>query len=408
MTPQTIRTLDRWLGIPVCTFLSLLTRIQRCFAGGVPPLPRRLVFVKLIEMGSTVLAAPALAEAVARVGRDNVFLLLFGRNRPIADAMDMLPEANIIEVDDRSMPRFFLTLVDAMRRLRREHIDTAIDLEGLARASAVITWMTGARRRVGDYNFTSEGPYRGRLFNVELNYNFQRHIASSFVAMTRAAFTNSRENPLLKASVPEGPWSLPEFVAGPGEGEVLIKEIERLSGKPAGRPIVLLNPNCSDMLPLRRWPDDRFIELGRMILRDVPQATVVISGAFDEREDGERMARAIDPAATRCLSLAGRTTFRELLVLLSLADALVSNDSGPCHFAALTDIAVVALFGPETAHLYGPLGRRVRALSAGLACSPCVNMLNHRFSPCNNNRCMQALSVDTVYDALCDLISIQR
>ncbi len=408
MTPQKIRILDRWLGFPVCAFLSLLECVRSCFSRRNPPLPRRLVFVKLIEMGSTVLAAPAFAEAVARVGRDNVFFLLFGRNRPIADAMDMLPADNIIEIDDTSLPRFVLTLAGAMRRLRRERVDTAIDLEGLTRASAVITWLTGARRRVGYHNYTAEGPYRGRLFNVELNYNFQRHVAASFIAMTRAAFSESGERPLLKESVPEGPWPLPRFVAAPGEGEALIEKMERRAGMPVGRPVMILNPNCSDLLPLRRWPDERFIELGQRILRDYSRSTVVISGASDEREAGERIAHAIDPDARRCFSLAGRTTFREFLVLLSLADVLVSNDSGPCHFAALTDVAVVALFGPETAQLYGPLGIRVRALSAGLACSPCVNMLNHRFSPCRNNRCMQALSVDTVYDALHELTALRR
>ncbi len=405
VTPEKIRMLDRWLGYPVCAVLTQIERCRRLLLRRDPSHPpRRLVFVKLIEMGSTVLAAPAFAEAVSRVGRDNVFLLLFSRNRPIADIMDVLPASKIIEIDDTSLLRFMVTLVAAMRRLRREGVDTAVDLEGLTRASAVITWMTGARRRAGYYNYTAEGPYRGRLFTHELNYNFQRHVAASFVAMTRAAFAGNEEAPLLKESVPEGPWQLPRFVAGPGDGEALLAKMEKISAAGLSRPIAVLNPNCSDLLPLRRWPDERFIELGKRILHDDSRATVVISGAADERAGGERIAHAIDPDSRRCISLAGRTTFRELLVLLSLADVLVSNDSGPCHFAALTDVAIVSLFGPETPQLYGPLGNRVKALCSGLACSPCVNMLNHRFSPCRNNRCMQTLQVDTVYQALRDLL----
>ncbi len=404
MTPGKIRILDRWLGFPICALLTQIERGRRLLRRETVRPPQRLVFVKLIEMGSTVLAAPAFAEAIARVGRDNVFLLLFSRNRPIADVMDVLPAANILEIDDTSLSRFTVTLIKAMRRLRREHIDTAVDLEGLTRASAVITWMTGARRRVGYYNYTAEGPYRGRLFTHELNYNFQRHVAASFVAMTRAAFAGNEEFPLLKESIPEGPWQLPRFVAGPGDGEALLAKMEKSCGTELSRPITVLNPNCSDLLPLRRWPEERFIELGKRILGDDSRATLVISGADDERAAGERIAYAIDPDMRRCISLAGRTTFRELLVLLSLADVLVSNDSGPCHFAALTDVAVVSLFGPETPQLYGPLGNHVKALHSGLACSPCVNMLNHRFSPCRNNRCMQTLQVDTVYQALHDLL----
>ena len=403
MTPQQIRILDKWLGCPACALLSIFESIRRLLPKEVQQ-PQKVLFVKLIEMGSTVLAAPSFTEAINRVGKENVFLLLFSRNRAIADLMGLLPAENIIEVDDQSLVRFGATLLSALRRIRREKIDTAIDLEGLTRASAIITWLTGARIRVGYFNFSAEGPYRGRLFNRELNYNFQRHVACSFLAMTRAAFLASPQLPLLKESVTLRTFKLPKFIATPEDKRVFSAKIERTAGAAIKRPIIILNPNCSDLLPLRRWPSERFIQLGKLILGNDPSATVVISGAPDEKAAGLEIARAIDPTGQRCLSLAGETSFRELLVLQSISDVLVSNDSGPCHFAALTDIAVVSLFGPETPQLYGPLGKSVRSISADFACSPCVNMLNHRFSPCRDNRCMHAISVEQVYAALMDLI----
>jgi ADP-heptose:LPS heptosyltransferase len=80
-----------------------------------------------------------------------------------------------------------------------------------------------------------------------------------------------------------------------------------------------------------------------------------------------------------------------------MAAAVLTNDSGPAHFATLADATVVALFGPETPFLYGPLGENAHALWAGLGCSPCVNAFNQRVSVCTNNVCMQHLSVDLVY-----------
>src|SRR5581483_5047626 len=97
-----------------------------------------------------------------------------------------------------------------------------------------------------------------------------------------------------------------------------------------------------------------------------------------------------------CVSLAGRTSLRQLLVLCALADVLVSNDSGPAHFATLTDVDVVVLFGPETPVLFASPSPRTHVLWAGLACSPCVNAFNDRVSPCTNNLCMQALTVEQV------------
>ena len=94
--------------------------------------------------------------------------------------------------------------------------------------------------------------------------------------------------------------------------------------------------------------------------------------------------------------MAGRTSLRDLIVLYTLADVLVTNDSGPGHFASLTEIDAVVLFGPETPALFAPLGGRAHVVWAGLACSPCVSAFNYRLSPCRNNVCMQAITVDQV------------
>jgi ADP-heptose:LPS heptosyltransferase len=84
-----------------------------------------------------------------------------------------------------------------------------------------------------------------------------------------------------------------------------------------------------------------------------------------------------------------------------LAEVLVSNDSGPAHFATLTEVDVVVLFGPETPALFAATSPRTHVLWAGLACSPCINAFNDRVSPCTNNQCMQAITVEQVFAAVC-------
>jgi ADP-heptose:LPS heptosyltransferase len=160
-------------------------------------------------------------------------------------------------------------------------------------------------------------------------------------------------------------------------------------------PLIVFNPNAHDRLPLRKWPVERFAEIGRRIIAETPTATIAISGTAAERDAANDLRRQIDP--TRVINLAGRTTLRQAIVLYGMAEVVLTNDSGPAHFASLTETNVVALFGPETPTLYGPVGRNARSLWAGIACSPCVNVFNHRFSPCTNNVCMQTLTVDTVY-----------
>ena len=107
-----------------------------------------------------------------------------------------------------------------------------------------------------------------------------------------------------------------------------------------------------------------------------------------------------DFRADRIIQFAGKTTLRQLLVLYRRSEVLVTNDSGPAHFASLTPIHVVTLFGPETPALFGARSPNATALWAGIACSPCVNAYNNRQSVCRNNLCMQAITVDEVFETV--------
>src|SRR5205085_11767447 len=120
----------------------------------------------------------------------------------------------------------------------------------------------------------------------------------------------------------------------------------------------------------------------------------------------EALVRAVD--SPRCASLAGQTTLRQVLVLYSLADVLVTNDSGPAHFASLTPADVVVLFGPETPRLFAPVSPRTHPLWAGLACSPCINAYNDRQTACTDNVCMQRISVEQVFEIVCRLYQRNR
>jgi ADP-heptose:LPS heptosyltransferase len=165
------------------------------------------------------------------------------------------------------------------------------------------------------------------------------------------------------------------------------------------RPLILLNPNASDLLPLRRWPIDRYVELAKRLIEKYPEVWIGFTGAPDETAAAEALAR--QTGSPRCVSFAGKTTLRELLVLYTLAKVLVTNDSGPAHFATLTPIRVVTLFGPETPALFAARTPRNAVLWAGIVCSPCVNAYNNRQSSCKNNVCMQAITVEQVFEATC-------
>jgi ADP-heptose:LPS heptosyltransferase len=96
---------------------------------------------------------------------------------------------------------------------------------------------------------------------------------------------------------------------------------------------------------------------------------------------------------------------RELVALFHLGHLLISNDSGPPHFAALAKLKSITLFGPETPELYGPLNPANHNFYSGLQCSPCYSAFNQRQSPCKNNVCLQMISVEAVYDKALSMLA---
>src|SRR4030095_15877287 len=75
----TIRSLDYWVGVPLC---ALLTALRAVLPERRQP-PRRILFLNFIERGATVLAQDAIARATRRVGRDQIYFCVFESNRAI-------------------------------------------------------------------------------------------------------------------------------------------------------------------------------------------------------------------------------------------------------------------------------------------------------------------------------------
>jgi ADP-heptose:LPS heptosyltransferase len=162
----------------------------------------------------------------------------------------------------------------------------------------------------------------------------------------------------------------------------------------AGKRLIIVNPNASKLISIRKWPLDRYAELVRRLLEN-PDHACVMTGVASEQEDAMFIADRV--TSDRLVNLVGKTSLDDLIGLFSIAEVLVTNDSGPAHFAALTDIDVIVFFGPETPKLYKPLTDRATVLYAGFACSPCVSAFNQRRSVCTNNRCLQDIPVSTVH-----------
>jgi len=392
---STLQRTDRWVGAPLCAILTILRKI---FESAGPPGPRqlrRILFVKFAEQGSTVLAYPAIRRAIDMVGRENVYFVVFEDNRFILDAMDVIPEENVITIATHSPFGLALSALRAVHRVRKIRIDAVVDMEFLTRFSAMLTFTTGAKTRVGFHTFFGDGPYRGDLMTHRLLYNPHLHTSEMFEAMVEALTRDRAVLPTFDFT-PSAKQPFASFRPSPSEVAEVNALLQRENPRIGSAPLILLNPNASDLLPLRRWPALRYVELARRLLERYPELFIGFTGAPAEAAPNNRLADQV--GSNHVIPLAGKTTLRQVLVLYARSEILVTNDSGPAHFASMTPIRVVTLFGPETPALFAPCSPNVTALWAGIACSPCVNAYNNRQSVCRNNLCMQAITVEDVFE----------
>jgi len=399
---RTLQWIDRRVGVPVCLLLTLFRRIRGLFGGAKPGGPvASILFLKLAEQGSTVLAHEAIRRAVARVGRENVHFLVFEENRFIVDLTGLIPAGNVHEVRTRSGWAMMASGLRALADLRRRKFDACVDLEFFARFSAAIGYLTGARNRVGFHAYFGEGPYRGDLMTHRVLYNPHLHTSRTFTSLVLALDADPARFPTFDAVAPESP-PLPVFRPAPGEDSEAARLLG-VMGVPASGRLVILNPNASDLLPLRKWDSRNYAALAARLILEHPDVWVAFSGSPEEAPRVAEIAGAV--GSSRCVCLAGRTTLRQLLVVFGLAEVLVTNDSGPAHFAAMTAIDVVTLFGPETPLLFSAPGPRTHAIWAGIACSPCINAFNNRQTSCRDNVCMQRITVDQVHGAVSRILA---
>src|SRR5207253_10672261 len=104
----------------------------------------------------------------------------------ILDAMEIIPQRNVITIATRSPFALLAGALRAMLQARKIRIDGVVDLEFLTRFSAILTFATGAKSRVGFHTFFGDGPYRGDLMTHRFLYNPHLHSSQMFEAMVEA------------------------------------------------------------------------------------------------------------------------------------------------------------------------------------------------------------------------------
>ncbi len=332
------------------------------------------------------------------------YFLSFTAGKPMLRLLGFTDD-RILTLDPASPWRFFAGILSLLRAMRRLKIDTTISFEIYVRFASLLAMLSGAERRVAFHRFNDEGHYTGRLSTHRLVYSPHHHISASYMALVQAlADDTPTPEPKSKTRIGDLPYERLKIASSPSQRDAVQEKLRARYPKfSAAGKLVILNANASDLVAQRRWPLDNYAELARRLLED-PSVVVVLTGTAEEYDGASMLARRIENE--RVINFAGQTELHELITLFNISSLLVTNDSGPAHFASVTDLPTIVLFGPETPRIFGPLGPAQRAIYLAYACSPCVSVYNQKRSPCLDNRCMKDMTVETVLTSAREIMAI--
>jgi ADP-heptose:LPS heptosyltransferase len=366
MDVQLMRKIDRYAGMPLCFLLTVLHKLLSLFKKPIPiKHPKKILFIEMSEMGSMVLAYSLFLKTKKLYPQSKLFFVTFEQNRYAVDILPIIPQQNILTINNQNLWAFSVSTLKTLWELRHIKLDMAVDLETFSRFSAILSYLSGAKNRVGYHRFHQEGLYKGRFLTHEVPFNPHLHMAQNMLNLIYATLTPKTEIPPAKRIPDEKDIQIPQYKPP----ETIQKKIQNkldteIPFLKENHKIVLINPNASDIVPLRRWPLEYYIQLIRLILNH-PHVIILITGTYSERKQAQKIIQEVN--SNQCFNFAGKTSFPELITLYQKADILITNDSGPVHFSAMTDIKKFIFFGPETPKLFGPLGKKAHVFYKGLA-----------------------------------------
>jgi lipopolysaccharide heptosyltransferase II len=247
------------------------------------------------------------------------------------------------------------------RELREQYYDQALVLPNSLK-SALVPWFARIPRRTG---------WRGELRYGLVNDLRILDAQALPLMVERFAALGLPRGATVPATLPA-----PRLEVDPARAMACR---ERLGLSPT-QPILALCPGA-EFGGAKRWPTQYFAELALHYLQQGWQVALYGSASDQPVTAAIRSACNEHPA---CIDLAGRTSLAEAVDLLSLATAVVSNDSGLMHIAAALSRPLLVIYGATSPGFTPPLNDNASVVVSDIDCAPCFR----RECPLGHHRCM--------------------
>ncbi|MFH0948847.1 MAG: glycosyltransferase family 9 protein [Elusimicrobiota bacterium] len=375
----------------------------------------KLLIIQTAFLGDVVLTIP-LIQAAKKYLKAQISVVCIPSTKNILEGHPSIDE--LIVFDKKKSEKSFFSLLKFAKKLKEKKFDVAI-IPHPSFKSGLISFLVAIPKRIGFSNSAGSFFFTDKVFFDPEKYQLERYLDllkrlachcevvppwridsrlglspkcvigehSGTTISYGVSFPRKRESNLFSIEV---------------KGEKTEIHIEKEDEKFADDILspktnkIIFGINPGSVWATKRWLAEKYAELSDRIVKELGGQIVIFGGPDDIETAGIVENRMTEKA----INISGKTTLKQLVVLIKRCCVFVTNDSGPMHIAASFDIPVVAIFGPTVRKLgFFPYSKNAIVIEKDLSCRPCGK---HGPNKCPKKHfdCMNGISVNEVFNVV--------
>lgn len=275
-----------------------------------------------------------------------------------------------------------LSVFSMAKKINKYHFDLSIALDCRAR-TAIITWLAGIPTRIGasklygeKRSFATKFYTKTIAINFSLSSKLQHETFQYF--MQQITGTTASFKPII-SSAP---------IVNQNRALELLCELPQKK---------MYIPLCVQaVFALKAWQANKFAQVIDILSEKYDPAFFIVGTSEDKEYVDNLILQTKTPVANFC----GRTNLLDLVALFEKSSLMLTIDNGAAHVAAALNLPIVSIFGCTTPKRAKPSSDLSIALGGTIDCCPC----DKRVHECPEHFCMAEISVDSVVEAVDELI----
>jgi len=337
----------------------------------IPASPEKILVIRSGAIGDVLMSTPLLLVLKKKYPKAEICYLV---GKWSSNALKNNPNVDkIIEFDDELIYKKILSkVIKLIKQIRKEKFDLCFILDK-SWLWGLFTWLCNIKFKIG-FDRNGEGfaynisiPFDGSKYELEYNLELARKIRIKDMDRKIKIYCNKKDAVNAR-----------EF-------------LNRIKGKlfigiaPGGA----INPGQNFLA--KRWPEERYEELIKKILKNYGNCCILLFGGSDDEKLLENLKNRIN---SKKILVAPLGSIQTTYLLMNKCKVIVAHDSGAMHIAGASNSRVIALFGPTPSNRFSPENSIV--LETKSKECPCYDIYGNYDRNCGKE-CMKNIAVDKVF-----------